>query len=141
MSQGRTLTRRPVAFQHPCGHGLAIRFLAEDNGVDVGTPTSHDSFVRNVAEEKGCEKDSPSVLLGTCPSSQTAWLLLFFCAVARVKNLQRTAPPGQGPTVVRRHDQCVWKAFWVLVLTPTRRRGSGFPRPFGRDRPSFLKIW
>ena len=117
---------------------------AEDNGVVVvGTPIGRDSFVSKVAEEKGCEQDSFLEQIGTLPSSQAAWLLLLFCAVPGLticcapSRQARLSPSRAGTTNVCCKPSA---GCWVLVLTPTRRRGTGSPGPFGRDRPSFLKI-
>ncbi len=117
-------------------------FPAEDNGVVVvGTPISHDCFVSKVAAEKGCEQASLLEQIGTVPFSQAAWLSArspgstICCAPSRQARL---SPPRAGPTNVCCKPSA---GCWVLVLTPTRRRGTGSPGPFGRDRASFLKMW
>ena len=105
---------------NPCPPGLADR---ADNpwvhdrpeaergmrilGAPFGTVAYTEAFGSNLLEEK----EKLLNFLPKLPSLQSAWLLLYFCAVPRLNHLLRTTPPTASRRTAEMHDQNVLDTF------------------------------
>jgi len=87
-------------------------------GAPVGSPEYVQRFCDNVVEEKAKLLD----LLPKLPSLQSAWLLLYFCAVPRINHLLRTVPPQHVRVAARAHDANVLNCFQKIFHIPNRQQ-------------------
>ena len=84
-------------------------------GTPIGTPQYIQEFGRNVVNDE-------AQLLQQIPkltSLQTAWLILYFCAVPKINHLLRTLPPTHAVGPARLHDEAILHVFTQLFGIPS----------------------
>ena len=59
------------------------------------------------------------------PDTQSAWLLLLYCAVPRANHLIRALPPESVAAYARAHDDGIWTAFLDIIGYAPTARGAG----------------
>ena len=101
-------------------HCVARRFGTPTHQFKVlGIPLGNPDFVQPFLEGKIAE---PRVLLERIPEvpdTQSAWLLLSFCAAARA-NFLRGVNPDHAKWFAAAHDQGVWQCFCrIMQILPT----------------------
>lgn len=83
-----------------------------DRGIKIlGTPIGSPAFVESKAKEAVEEKAQLLNFLPKLPSLQSAWLLLYFCAVPRINHLLRTVPPELARSFAQDHDNSIQTVF------------------------------
>ena len=88
---------------------------ATNGVVVVGSPVGCDAFVASHAQAR-CDEEEPLLTaLRGMPSTQAAWLLLYYCAVPRANHLLRTVSPRQVGPYAAAHDSRVLEEFRTLL--------------------------
>ena len=80
------------------------------------------------------------------PSTQIAWLLLYFCVVPKINHLLRTLPPASVLSIAEKHDARVLDVFRCLFGIPHEEAWDDKPHCVGllyMDVPSQIAftIW
>ncbi len=96
----------------------------ERQGVKIlGTPLGHPAFVRAMLAEK---LEEQRTLLRRIPSmgdTQSAWLLLLFCAAARATYVLRVVSPDLAAEYARAHDEALWECLCTIAAVDPETAG------------------
>ena len=91
----------------------------EQRGLKVlGTPLGTQEFVDRFCAERSEEKAQLLNLIPKLPSIQSAWLLLYFCAVPRINHLLRNICPTSVSQAAALHDLCILETFRSIFAIP-----------------------
>ena len=83
-------------------------------------PLGHPDFVRKFLEGKIAEHRTFLERIPEIPDTQSAWLLLSFCAASRANFFLRAVNPIHAEQFASSHDEGVWQCLChILQISPT----------------------
>ena len=89
---------------------------SQRQGVKIlGTPLGHPEYVRAMLAEKLEEQATLLRRIPTIDNTQSAWLLLLFCAAARATYVLRVVAPDLAAEHARGHDEALWACLCAIA--------------------------
>ena len=86
----------------------------------LGVPFGHPAFVKKFLEQKIAEHRVLLERIPAVPDTQSAWLLLSFCAAARSNFFLRAVNPAETDEFAAAHDRGVWRCLCkILSILPS----------------------
>ena len=91
----------------------------------LGVPLGHPDFVEKFLEGKIAEHRVLLDRIPEVPGTQSAWLLLSYCAAPRANFHLRVVNPHRAEQFAAAHDEGVWQCLCrILKLLPTMASGA-----------------
>ena len=108
---------------------------ADQNGIVIlGTPVGSPEFVQRFLDNRLTVQSRFWDRVKEVPDTQSAWLLLLYCAVPRANHLIRALPPESVAAYARAHDDGIWATFLDIIGYAPTARAAGASGQLPPDR-------